>query len=286
MRRPSTASAVQAAALLCCLLPTAISQTLHRKTAPSTPDFDVGAFRDGLRRVTCPYTHLDQLPFGMLNLQECCFLYKCGLLLDGPFLEQGSFGGRSTVALASGIKQSGKKTTFVSVDTYPLSPQVHPHLPHVPSYFERTEAGYVEHIWNKTVLHLSDASYDTMFAPVTGGQGGQFYQLYNNLARWDVLDHVFFGAGVTVPVLEYGMVFSDCAHDADEVDFHKQFWGELVGRKPVVFAFDDTSKHSTWVPTLRRVVNPVAEFEVGSMYVMISSPQRSARRSQRVVLSK
>ena len=234
-------------------------------------------FFQQLNHTSCPLS-MDMLPYGMITPEEVCFLYKCGLMLDGPFLEQGSFGGLSTVALAMGIRDSGVSKTLVSFDIYPLSPELHESYPNIPNYFEKVRDGAIEHIWGSTSLKLSNSSYN-QFVPVSASRGGQFHYIYDQIAKYNLFDYVFLGVGRAIPALPYQVVWSDCAHDDDEVSFNAEFW-KNVRRKTwggrtsdnVLFAFHDTYLHSSHARILRTILQPTREEHVAPNIVAYVSP--------------
>lgn len=228
-------------------------------------------FLQNFHKIKCPLIDSD-LPLGMIGLDESCFLYKCGLVLDGPFLEQGSWGGRSTVALAMGIRDSGLRKTLISFDIYPLSPKLHEIYPDIPNYFQELKNGdFIEHIWNETNLQISKQTYEAFFKQVTGTEGGQFNYIYNSIAKHNLFEFVFLGVGHAIPHLPYSLVWSDCAHDQNEVLYNAKFWTGLR-QQETLFAFHDTDESSEHTVTLREILKPTMEAQVSSSIHAFVSP--------------
>lgn len=69
-----------------------------------------------LRKYTFLARHYPSLPEGWLSKYQAEELYRIGREHSGPFLEIGSWIGRSTCCIALGIRDSGKIKRFVSVD--------------------------------------------------------------------------------------------------------------------------------------------------------------------------
>lgn len=146
--------------------------------------------------------HLSTLPSGWLTAVEASLLYMAGLELDGPFLEVGSWVGRSTVCLAKGIQRrlKGRETLFDTVDLGIVS---------VEDWRRRLRS-------DPLLMPDMEILLSNIYMP-----GGSIAALIENLKHHDVLHYVttiLRGDFLTIPIArEYGVIFCDTLHDDNEI---------------------------------------------------------------------
>jgi predicted O-methyltransferase YrrM len=145
---------------------------------------------------------LASMPDGWLNPAEMQLLYTLARRGEGPILEVGPWVGRSTVAIAAGIRDGGYRP-FDTVDFGVTSSA---------EFTERFEVG---------VETLSD---DPSVVPSIQTPGGTMAVLIENLRRRELLPYVTSivrGDLMQVPLRQgYALIFCDAMHDAREIRLH------------------------------------------------------------------
>jgi predicted O-methyltransferase YrrM len=167
--------------------------------------------------------HLSTLPAGWLAPVEASLLYMAGLQLDGPFLEVGSWVGRSTICLAKGIQHrpEGRKTQFDTVDLG------------IASVAEWRRWLHTDPLMRQDIETLLPSIY----LP-----GGAIAALIANLKQHDVLEHVttiMRGNFLTIPIArEYGVIFCDTLHDDNEIALYAPKLSKLLAPGGWIFCDD------------------------------------------------
>ena len=145
------------------------------------------------------------LPQGWLAPLESSILYMAGRELAGPFLEVGSWVGRSTVALAKGLQDrpAGDVPLFDTVD------------------FGITSVEEWRKLLKGDPLGMREA--ETVLRTIYG-RGGSIGELIENLQKYDVLKYVttiIRGNFLQIPIARtYGFIFCDTLHDEREIELY------------------------------------------------------------------
>jgi len=144
---------------------------------------------------------LNEMPKGWLTPLEMRMLYSIAKHSPGPILELGSWLGRSTVAIAAGIRDSGERKLFDTVDFGLSSPAEWEEMLKEP--FDR--------------FAKDDVVARSIFQP-----GGTIAVLIENLRASRLLPFVtsiIRGDSRNVPLRsQYAMVFCDTLHNKKEVE--------------------------------------------------------------------
>ena len=195
---------------------------------------------------------------GWLLPREEHALHALGLLADGPILEIGSWCGRSTVCLATGIAARPIPVDFVTVELDPKIEQ----WPVIDG--ER----YFRPSLDEDVLHGVGPGWDTEIAPVINGPGGVLGALTANLAAAGVADLVEVLTGdfraIDLPHDSYGLVFADVMHDEVEITRNAEHLTRLV-RPGGLLACHDTTPENREL--LERWFRFSATAQVDSLFV-------------------
>ena len=143
---------------------------------------------------------LHEMPKGWLSLDEIRILYTLARLVPGPILELGSWLGRSSAAIAQGIKDSEKQKSFDIAD------------------FGITSCMEWEEKLKESFQRFStqDIIVRSIHQP-----GGSIAVLIDNLRQLNLLPYatsIIRGNWVDVPLRNsYGLLFCDTLHDEREV---------------------------------------------------------------------
>lgn len=139
-------------------------------------------------------------PHGWMNGTEVNILYNIAKNIDGNILEIGPWLGRSTLALASGIRDSGTAKSFDTIDYGPTS------IAEWKALFNDNFTEFVDE--DEIVRNIH-------------GVGGSMGALIENIRRAGLLNYVttfIRGDFLSVPKRDqYSMVFCDTLHDEKEV---------------------------------------------------------------------
>ena len=164
-------------------------------------------------------------------------LFALGVLADGPILEIGSWCGRSTVCLATGVAVREEPVDFVTVELNPGIEQ----WPVVDG--ER----YFRPSLDKDVLLGVGPAWDAEIAPVVTAPGGILGQLTANLATAGVADVVEVLTGdfraIDLPHDSYGLVFADVMHDEVEITSNAEHLARLVRPGGLLACHDTTPEN-------------------------------------------
>ena len=145
----------------------------------------------------CYDKNLQDLPFGWLIKTDSLTLYYMAQYAEGPFLEIGSFVGKSTVSISKGIKDSGREIEFNTTDVHP----------------ETLEKWCICDGGDGPSDKERDIINDIMET------GGSLCHLRNNIGDRDLSDYVNIYKGFyqeVAPKKRYGMIFSDTTHSVKQ----------------------------------------------------------------------
>jgi hypothetical protein len=177
--------------------------TLQREKLASAP-FDVGS-----------------LPHGWLSAVEAQLLYNVALIADGPVIEVGSWIGRSTCALAPGVRDNPKRPIFDVFDLGLVGCEGWKK-----AYGENSLEGQPKEI------------FDTLLHP-----GGTPALLVQNLHERDLHQYVnmivlgdFKSSAVA---RQYSAAFCDAVHFKWEIDLNVPSLMKMMDRENFLIAFDD-----------------------------------------------
>jgi hypothetical protein len=151
------------------------------------------------------------LPEGWTAPIELQILYAIALRAEGPILEVGPWLGRSTAAIAAGIRDSGSAKIFDTIDFG---------LTSIPEWREKLNDDFSRSIDSDTIVR-------SIHAP-----GGTVALLLENLRKLDLLGYVtsvIKGDFTEVPIRDrYGVIFCDTLHDENEVRKYCPKFNELL----------------------------------------------------------
>ena len=170
--------------------------------------------------------------------EETCFLYLLGRQSGGAIAEQGPFLGASTIAIASGIRDSAKpRRLFTTSDAFPAPASAYAdgsmrHYPHywrqyreaqysgLPPFRKLTKDGGVAmHIDQKQLGTVPLSTYKANIAPFNSGPNGQMGTLVSNLHAARVSHMVSVMTGTRIPRdFPYEVVWSDSTHNVKEIE--------------------------------------------------------------------
>ena len=172
------------------------------------------------------------------HAEESCLLYLLGRLSRGPLAEQGPFLGASTIAIASGLRDSEDALrTFTTSDAFPTpaaatasgSRRNYPHYwrqYREPAYtgiwpFRRLkrDGAVTMNIDGKVMGTMPLATYMGNVAPYSSGPNGQMGTLVSNLktARVDRLVDVITASRIPRGIA-FEVVWSDSTHNVREIE--------------------------------------------------------------------
>jgi len=182
---------------------------------------------------------------GWLTSEEARLLYGIALKEEGPFLEIGSWVGRSTASIALGIKDSGKHKEFITVD---LNPKLEDfrftfttHLEGTKYLIPRPGFGFYPLGSKKAFTVCSLDTYRKSILPTLKSPGRVIAMLRKNLSDLNLLDFVTIKEGDFRAVLEkrkYAFVFCDALHSKGEMDLNVPAIRELVSAGSMVACHD------------------------------------------------
>ena len=182
---------------------------------------------------------------GWLTPEEAGLLYGIALKEEGPFLEIGSWVGRSTASIALGIKDSGKHKEFVTVD---LNPKLQDFrftftrsLQGAEYLIPRPGFGFYPLGSKKAFTVCTPGTYKKSILPALKGPGRVIGMLKKNLSDLNLLDLVTIKEGDFRAVLDkrkYAFVFCDALHSKAEMDLNLPAIRELVSVGSVVACHD------------------------------------------------
>jgi hypothetical protein len=163
-----------------------------------------------LHRIHLPATVKD-IP-GWMSPKERKTLYALGRFSPGPILEIGAWLGRSTVCIARGIVDSGRKKEFQTCELAPT-----------PANFRslsETEIGFYYPPESPISMGIASVElYEADIKPIILNPKGVIGQLNDNLAASGVKEvvSIFVGDFRSSPPKPYRLIFSDAMHDEPEI---------------------------------------------------------------------
>lgn len=211
---------------------------------------------------------------GWMTTREMCVLYQLSLWSSGPVGEQGTHVGKSTVAIARGIRDSNVNKEFVTADIFPLgviSPserKVSPHnyTPWYHTYLSREPQNVHQMNYNFGTNKQSRATWARR-SYLYDVNGGLITWLVAHLNEQGLLKYVFIVKGDRLPTLGYRFVFIDVAHDVQIIRHNFWSWNRLITPgNPIVFAVHDTVAENR-KEFERLFPNILHSFQVDSLFI-------------------
>ena len=200
---------------------------------PGEPFPGVSALPICVRRMRFPFYSVRRID-GWLSRSEERALYALGHWMSEPILEIGPWLGRSTICIAKGVKNSGRKKRFVTCELNPTPANFRPY---------GTEVGFFVPAENSVPMGLSSRKgYEEEIKPIISSPGGVIAALERNLKRAGVSKMVEIHEGHfrNAPAAGYHFVFSDAMHTVDEVRTNGRDLLPMLARGAVI-AFHDTT---------------------------------------------
>mmetsp|Transcript_11245 Transcript_11245/g.47989 ORF Transcript_11245/g.47989 Transcript_11245/m.47989 type:complete len:209 (+) Transcript_11245:1903-2529(+) len=170
-----------------------------------------------------------------------------GCSAPGPIFEQGTFAGKSTVAIATGIKDSGIEKTFIANDIFPAAARAVDSntSTNVPYYWKTNlqNSSKVDFwIKNRRLAGKDKAQYEKVYAKFYDAPGGLLHVLYASLEMHGVTKYVSIVAGETLPPLLYQLFWTDSSHTISEIRANMDVWKHHTrSGQNTWYAFHDSS---------------------------------------------
>jgi hypothetical protein len=193
----------------------------------------VSSLPASVRRMRFPFYSVRRID-GWLSRSEEGALYALGYWMSEPILEIGPWVGRSTICIARGVKNSGRKKRFVTCELNPTPANFRPY---------GTEVGFFVPADNLVPMGLSSRKgYEEEIKPIISSPGGVIGALERNLKRAGVRKMVEIHEGHfrNAPAVGYNFVFSDAMHTVNEVRQNGRDILPMLARGAVI-AFHDTT---------------------------------------------
>ncbi|MFA4994937.1 MAG: class I SAM-dependent methyltransferase [Bdellovibrionales bacterium] len=170
---------------------------------------------------------------GWLTPNEQQALYALAYILEGPFLEIGSWVGKSTSIISRAIRESGQRKRFVTSELNPTLANYKPYKDGM-GFFLPADS-------DVCLGFVTMESWEKEMKPVIAGSGGVVGALTANLKSLDLLDLVDIHVGnfSGVPKLDYHFIFSDAMHSPDEIREALPALREIIGGRSVILAAHD-----------------------------------------------
>jgi predicted O-methyltransferase YrrM len=169
---------------------------------------------------------------GWLSAPERQALYSLARWLPGPFLEIGHWCGKSTVAIARAIEDSGCAKRFDSIDLNPTEAK----------FVEIDGAiGFVVPGSSAPIGLIPKDGYERDLLPVLRRPGGVQGTLRKNLSSRGLSDlvNIFEGDFKTdLASASYHFVFCDVLHDADEIGVNASALGRFLAPGAILACHD------------------------------------------------
>ncbi|RVT92831.1 class I SAM-dependent methyltransferase [Sphingomonas crocodyli] len=158
----------------------------------------------------CP-VHEHHFPQGWTNLTEVNLLYTLAKNVEGPVLEIGPWLGRSTLAIAAAIRDSGKETPFDTIDYGPTS------IAEWNEMFGDTFSAFLDNDAVVRSIHTKGGSTAVLIDTI---RNAGLLQYVTTFVRGDFLK---------VPKRSsYSMIFCDTLHDEREIHAYGAAINELL----------------------------------------------------------
>ena len=170
---------------------------------------------------------------GWLTPEEQRTLYALAYILNGPFLEIGSWVGKSTSIIAGAIRDSGQYKKFVASELNPTLANFRP---------VDTGMGFFCPAESSVCLGVATLkSWAEEMEPVLSQPGGVAGALTSHLRELELLDLVDIRIGdfSNVPKLNYRFIFSDIMHTPNEIRMGLPALRDIVGGRGVILAAHD-----------------------------------------------
>lgn len=211
---------------LCKLLPGPDFQKLH--TLPE--------LHRALHRIHLP-SSVPELP-GWMTSRERRALYALGRFTPGPVLEIGAWLGRSTVCIARGILDSGKRKEFQTCELAPT-----------PANFRmisEKEVGFYYPPESQVSMGIASLElYERDVKPFVSNSKGVIGLLKENLAASGVQDvvSIFVGDFRESTPKPYRLVFSDAMHDEPEITRNARDLYPYLAEGSILACHDTTAQN-------------------------------------------
>ncbi len=161
-------------------------------------------------------------PEGFINYFECYKLYELGKKIPGPFLEIGPWVGRSTACIAQGIKKSGQKKEFHTIDIGFRTER------EWEDFFGSSLDQKIPKVRKRYLRHILR-------------EGGSIQSLKENLINRRLDKYVVVHEGNFRDVSfekKFNLIFCDATHDLEEIETNIPFIKKILNN-PGVLVCDD-----------------------------------------------
>lgn len=223
--------------------------------------------------------NLGKLPPGWLSREEACVLYCLGYTSGGAIAEQGSFLGRSTACIATGIraalkmKKSSYAPLFISADVFPIGKKFlddNVEFAVGAKYYWSTN--YTLQIGGEMVGSVPKTEYDKNIGKYVD-VGSQMDWLRYFLQKDDLLKYVTIIAAEKLPPhFQFDVIWSDAAHDVNEINKNEIGWKKMFLKRnhPITFAFHDTTLQNKQrlLSIFSKIGTILHTFQAGSIFLL------------------
>ena len=192
----------------------------------------------------CPFPRAADRIQGWLHRDECRALYALAFYVSGPFLEIGSWVGKSTTCIALGIRDSGGAKRLTACELNPTLENFRPYAGGLGFFVPANSA--------TPLCDVSPHTFEKDFKPVLLRPGGALRELEWNLTSAGLRDYVSIVEGDfrNAPVARYGFVFADTLHSPAEIERNLPALRAFIGAGTILACHDTNAENEACIRAL------------------------------------
>ena len=229
------------------------------------------------------YNAIRDVDINILRSNEQKLLYTLARYSPGNILEEGSYCGCSTVFLAAGARDQhsfyDNGNSFITSDIFPAGIQ-NDHSPM--RYITINDDKVGLKIWDEIIFDFPSVAYnqafDTVLNPNSIHKGSMLSCLYSQLFEQHLHSNVTIVAGGSKNIaglIDYHLIWSDAAHDEDEINRNSLTWKKIartsLSRHNVIFCFHDVGSNEKLIELVNNIFidyNILAYFSLDALYAI------------------
>ena len=219
----------------------------------------------------------------LISQYEQKLLYTLARYSPGNIIEEGSYCGCSTVFLAAGARDQlsfyDNGHSFITSDIFPAGIQ-NDHSPMRYTVINDDKVGLK--IWDEIIFDFPSVAYnhffDTVLNPNSIYKGSMLSCLYSQLFEQNLHSNVTIVAGGSKNIaglIDYHLIWSDAAHDEDEINRNSLIWKKIartsLSRHNVIFCFHDVGSNEKLIELVNNIFidyNIIARLTLGAIYAI------------------